>query len=128
MLGISRDPPEAQRRFKEKYQLPFPLLSFSALAVESWPTGLDADERPFAPSFASAPGDASSTPAPSTAAAAPHPNLVVMFPPPAFTPATRCRLGAAPHARDGAAREHRGLSLSGGRAGSRGRRCGRTRP
>ncbi len=27
MLGISRDSPEAQRRFKEKYQLPFPLLS-----------------------------------------------------------------------------------------------------
>ncbi len=27
MLGISRDSPEAQRRFKEKYDLPFPLLS-----------------------------------------------------------------------------------------------------
>jgi peroxiredoxin Q/BCP len=27
VLGISRDSPEAQRRFKEKYQLPFPLLS-----------------------------------------------------------------------------------------------------
>ncbi len=27
MLGISRDSPDAQRRFKEKYQLPFPLLS-----------------------------------------------------------------------------------------------------
>ncbi len=27
MLGISRDPPELQRRFKDKYQLPFPLLS-----------------------------------------------------------------------------------------------------
>jgi peroxiredoxin Q/BCP len=27
VLGISRDPPEAQRRFKEKYALPFPLLS-----------------------------------------------------------------------------------------------------
>jgi len=27
VLGISRDAPEAQRRFKEKYQLPFPLLS-----------------------------------------------------------------------------------------------------
>jgi peroxiredoxin Q/BCP len=27
VLGISRDPPEAQRRFKEKYDLPFPLLS-----------------------------------------------------------------------------------------------------
>lgn len=27
MLGISKDTPEAQRKFKEKYQLPFPLLS-----------------------------------------------------------------------------------------------------
>jgi peroxiredoxin Q/BCP len=27
VLGISRDPPQAQRRFKEKYDLPFPLLS-----------------------------------------------------------------------------------------------------
>jgi peroxiredoxin Q/BCP len=27
VLGISRDPPAAQRRFKEKYELPFPLLS-----------------------------------------------------------------------------------------------------
>jgi len=27
VLGISRDPPAAQKRFKEKYQLPFPLLS-----------------------------------------------------------------------------------------------------
>jgi len=27
VLGISRDSPDAQRRFKEKYQLPFPLLS-----------------------------------------------------------------------------------------------------
>jgi peroxiredoxin Q/BCP len=27
VLGISRDSPEAQRRFKEKYDLPFPLLS-----------------------------------------------------------------------------------------------------
>ena len=27
MLGISRDPPAAQRKFKEKHQLPFPLLS-----------------------------------------------------------------------------------------------------
>jgi peroxiredoxin Q/BCP len=27
VLGISRDAPEAQRRFKEKYGLPFPLLS-----------------------------------------------------------------------------------------------------
>ncbi|HVO20837.1 MAG TPA: thioredoxin-dependent thiol peroxidase [Anaeromyxobacter sp.] len=27
VLGISRDQPAAQKRFKEKYQLPFPLLS-----------------------------------------------------------------------------------------------------
>ncbi len=27
MLGISRDSPAAQKRFKEKYELPFPLLS-----------------------------------------------------------------------------------------------------
>jgi peroxiredoxin Q/BCP len=27
VLGISRDSPEAQRRFKEKHELPFPLLS-----------------------------------------------------------------------------------------------------
>jgi peroxiredoxin Q/BCP len=27
VLGISRDSPDAQRRFKEKYELPFPLLS-----------------------------------------------------------------------------------------------------
>jgi thioredoxin-dependent peroxiredoxin len=27
VLGISKDSPEAQRKFKEKYQLPFPLLS-----------------------------------------------------------------------------------------------------
>lgn len=27
MIGISRDGPEAQRRFKEKNDLPFPLLS-----------------------------------------------------------------------------------------------------
>ncbi len=27
MVGISRDPPAAQARFKEKYDLPFPLLS-----------------------------------------------------------------------------------------------------
>jgi len=27
VLGISKDSPEAQRRFKEKHQLPFPLLS-----------------------------------------------------------------------------------------------------
>jgi thioredoxin-dependent peroxiredoxin len=27
VLGISKDSPEAQRRWKEKYELPFPLLS-----------------------------------------------------------------------------------------------------
>lgn len=27
VLGISKDSPEAQRKFKEKHQLPFPLLS-----------------------------------------------------------------------------------------------------
>ncbi len=27
MLGISRDGPAAQKKFKEKYELPFPLLS-----------------------------------------------------------------------------------------------------
>jgi peroxiredoxin Q/BCP len=27
VLGISRDPPDAQRKFKDKYELPFPLLS-----------------------------------------------------------------------------------------------------
>jgi len=27
VLGISKDKPESQRKFKEKYQLPFPLLS-----------------------------------------------------------------------------------------------------
>ncbi len=27
MVGISRDPPAAQARFKERYDLPFPLLS-----------------------------------------------------------------------------------------------------
>ncbi len=27
MLGISKDSPDAQRKFKEKYELPFPLLS-----------------------------------------------------------------------------------------------------
>ena len=34
VLGISKDPPEAQRRFKEKYQLPFPLLSDERLEVQ----------------------------------------------------------------------------------------------
>ncbi len=27
MLGVSRDSPEAQRKFRAKYDLPFPLLS-----------------------------------------------------------------------------------------------------
>lgn len=37
MLGISRDSPDAQRRFKEKYQLPFPLLSDpDAKVQEAW--------------------------------------------------------------------------------------------
>ena len=34
MLGISKDPPAAQKKFKEKYQLPFPLLSDSGLDVQ----------------------------------------------------------------------------------------------
>ncbi|HYD42598.1 MAG TPA: thioredoxin-dependent thiol peroxidase [Anaeromyxobacter sp.] len=34
VLGISKDPPEAQRKFKEKYQLPFPLLSDESLEVQ----------------------------------------------------------------------------------------------
>ena len=34
VLGISKDRPEAQRRFKEKHQLPFPLLSDADLAVQ----------------------------------------------------------------------------------------------
>lgn len=34
MLGISKDPPEAQRRFKEAHQLPFPLLSDAELEVQ----------------------------------------------------------------------------------------------
>jgi thioredoxin-dependent peroxiredoxin len=34
VLGISKDRPEAQRKFKEKYQLPFPLLSDEELAVQ----------------------------------------------------------------------------------------------
>lgn len=37
MLGISRDPPELQREFKEKYQLPFPLLSDEGAEVhKAW--------------------------------------------------------------------------------------------
>ncbi len=34
MLGISKDPPAAQKKFKEKYQLPFPLLSDAGLEVQ----------------------------------------------------------------------------------------------
>jgi peroxiredoxin Q/BCP len=34
VLGISKDPPEAQRAFKEKYQLPFPLLSDESTEVQ----------------------------------------------------------------------------------------------
>jgi peroxiredoxin Q/BCP len=34
VLGISRDPPQAQRRFKEKHELPFPLLSDEDAAVQ----------------------------------------------------------------------------------------------
>lgn len=34
VLGISKDSPEAQRKFKEKYQLPFPLLSDESLEVQ----------------------------------------------------------------------------------------------
>jgi thioredoxin-dependent peroxiredoxin len=37
VLGISRDPPELQRKFKDKYQLPFPLLSDQTGEVhEAW--------------------------------------------------------------------------------------------
>lgn len=34
VLGISKDSPEAQRRWKEKYELPFPLLSDPDAAVQ----------------------------------------------------------------------------------------------
>lgn len=34
MLGVSRDSPAAQRKFKEKYELPFPLLSDPDAEVE----------------------------------------------------------------------------------------------
>ena len=34
VLGISKDAPEAQRKFKEKYQLPFPLLSDADTKVQ----------------------------------------------------------------------------------------------
>ncbi len=33
ILGVSKDSPEAQRKFKEKYQLPFPLLSDAGLEL-----------------------------------------------------------------------------------------------
>jgi peroxiredoxin Q/BCP len=37
VLGVSRDTPDAQRRFKEKYELPFPLLSDADASVhEAW--------------------------------------------------------------------------------------------
>ena len=34
VLGISKDTPAAQRKFKEKYRLPFPLLSDEELEVQ----------------------------------------------------------------------------------------------
>jgi peroxiredoxin Q/BCP len=34
VLGISKDLPAAQKKFKEKYQLPFPLLSDAGLEVQ----------------------------------------------------------------------------------------------
>ncbi len=37
MLGISKDAPAAQRKFKEKYELPFPLLSDpDAEVIRAW--------------------------------------------------------------------------------------------
>jgi len=37
VLGISKDKPESQRKFKEKYELPFPLLSDPDAEVQkSW--------------------------------------------------------------------------------------------
>ena len=37
VLGISKDSPEAQRKWKEKYELPFPLLSDEDAKVqEAW--------------------------------------------------------------------------------------------
>lgn len=39
MLGISKDSPAAQKKFAEKYDLPFPLLSDPDLAVHrAWGT------------------------------------------------------------------------------------------
>jgi peroxiredoxin Q/BCP len=34
VLGVSRDKPAAQKKFKEKYQLPFPLLSDESTEVQ----------------------------------------------------------------------------------------------
>ncbi len=34
MLGISKDSPAAQKKFKEKYELPFPLLSDADTKVQ----------------------------------------------------------------------------------------------
>ncbi len=34
MLGISKDAPAAQKKFKEKYELPFPLLSDADTKVQ----------------------------------------------------------------------------------------------
>jgi thioredoxin-dependent peroxiredoxin len=34
VLGISKDPPAAQKKFKEKHRLPFPLLSDAGLEVQ----------------------------------------------------------------------------------------------
>ena len=34
MVGISRDSPAAQKKFKEKYDLPFPLLSDQGTEVQ----------------------------------------------------------------------------------------------
>ena len=39
MLGVSKDSPAAQKKFAEKYDLPFPLLSDPDLAVhKAWGT------------------------------------------------------------------------------------------
>ena len=34
MIGISKDPPAAQKKFKDKYELPFPLLSDADTEVQ----------------------------------------------------------------------------------------------
>ena len=37
MLGVSKDTPAAQKKFREKYDLPFPLLADPGLEVhEAW--------------------------------------------------------------------------------------------